>query len=282
MPGDLPRLFVHESPPAAGADGPLVVLVHGSMDRHRSFLRLRSRLRHCRVVIYDRRGYERSRAVQPPARGVADHASDLACVLAERPAVVLGHSYGGVVALALAATRPDLVRAAVVYEPPMAWTDWWDAPSGQAVRVTPTAVGRRWSYGGMEPGDAAEAFVRRMIGDRRYERLSPTTRSELRADGPALVTELMAIRSAPAPFDAGSIRVPVVVGRGALSTERHVRGGAWLARSLPNGELVVLDGAAHGAHLSHSGSLAGLVLRAFARLGVANGSGDCPQEGTAR
>ena len=127
MPGDLPRLFVHESPPASGADGPLVVLVHGSMDRHRSFLRLRSRLRHCRVVIYDRRGYERSRAVQPPASGVADHASDLACVLAERPAVVLGHSYGGVVALALAATRPDLVRAAVVYEPPMAWTDWWDA-----------------------------------------------------------------------------------------------------------------------------------------------------------
>jgi pimeloyl-ACP methyl ester carboxylesterase len=119
-----------------------------------------------------------------------------------------------------------------------------------------------------------------MIGDRRYERLAPSTRSELRADGPALVTELTAIRRDARPFDPASISIPVVVGRGALSTERHVRGGAWLARNLANAELVVLDGAAHGAHLSHSRALAGLVLRALARLGIANGSSTCGGEGT--
>jgi pimeloyl-ACP methyl ester carboxylesterase len=276
MPGDPPRLYVHELPPASGADGPLVVLVHGSMDRHRSFLRLRARLRSCHVVIYDRRGYERSRAVRPPAAGVADHASDLAGVLRGRPAVLLGHSYGGVVALALAAARPDLVRAAVVYEAPIAWSDWWDAPSGRSGPAAGRAQVRRWDYEGMDPGDAAEAFVRRMIGDRRYERLSPSTRGELRADGPALVTELMAIRRDPAPFDPAAIHLPVIVGRGALAIERHVRGGAWLARNLANAELVVLDGAEHGAHLSHSRALAGLVLRALARLGIASGGGDPP------
>jgi pimeloyl-ACP methyl ester carboxylesterase len=269
MPGAPPRLYVREMPPASGADGPLVVLVHGSMDRHRSFLRLRARLSCCHVVIYDRRGYERSRVAGPPASGVADHASDLAGVLAERPAVLLGHSYGGVLALALAAARPDLVRAAVVYEAPMPWTEWWDAPSAGGTGAARGPGRRRWAYEGMDEGDAAEAFVRRMIGDRRYERLSPSTRAEMRADGPALVRELTAIRLDPAPFDPASIKVPVVVGRGALTIERHVRGAAFLARSLANAELVVLDGADHGAHLSHSKALAGLVWRALARLGVA-------------
>ena len=56
-------------------DGPLVVLVHGAMDRASSFGRVGRRLPDVPLVRYDRRGYGRS---QPGAAvGLAGHAGDL-------------------------------------------------------------------------------------------------------------------------------------------------------------------------------------------------------------
>jgi pimeloyl-ACP methyl ester carboxylesterase len=248
-------LYVEELPPEGGGAARLVVAVHGSMDRHRSFFPLRAKLRDHHVVVYDRRGYFRSREVRPPARGVADHAADLIDVLGGRPAVVIGHSYGGDVALAAAAASP-LVRALVVFEAPLAWLPWWH-PAG--------VPHSRMLFGGEDPGDAAEAFVSRVIGAGRLERLGPTMRAGLRADGPALVTELDALRLDGQPFDPGAIRVPVVLARGSASADRHRQGTGWLAARLPDCEVHVVDGAGHNAHLSHPEAVAALVRRAVER-----------------
>lgn len=266
-------LFVTESPAggeAARGAVPAVVLVHGSLDRHTSFARLTSRLAgDARVIAYDRRGYARSRAAAPPARGVVDHARDLEAVVravaGPGPAVVLGHSYGGVVALALAATRPELLGAAVVFEPPLAWLDWWDTPSGGNDGVS---ARRHVVVDAPTPAAAAEAFLRRVVGNRRYERLPAATRADLALDGPALVTELSALRRDPPPFDPERIRVPVVVGTGDRSLERNQRGARLLAALLPAGELAVVEGAGHGAHLTHPVELAALVRRATQRAGL--------------
>ena len=56
---------------------------------------------HCRVLRYDRRGYGRSWP-HPGPFTVNDQVDDLEELLADRPAVVVGHSYGGNVALAAA------------------------------------------------------------------------------------------------------------------------------------------------------------------------------------
>lgn len=248
-------LFVEERPPDGG-EGPLVVTVHGAMDRHRSFFPLRGHLRDHRVVVYDRRGYFRSRDVRPPARGVADHADDLLAVVGGRPAVVVGHSYGGDVALAAAALAGE-VRAVVAVEPPLAWLPWWHPPG-----VPHSAL----PFVGEDPGDAAEAFVRRFIGDDRLRRLGEAMRADLRADGPAFVTELTALRRDPPPFDPAALRVPVLVTRGSASNHRQRQGTGWLADRLPAAELHVVDGAGHNLHLSHPGELSDLVRRAV-RLG---------------
>jgi pimeloyl-ACP methyl ester carboxylesterase len=248
-------LFVDERPPEGG-EGPLVVTVHGAMDRHRSFFPLRGHLRDHRVVVYDRRGYFRSRDARPPARGVADHADDLLAVLRRRPAVVVGHSYGGDVALAAAAIAAE-VRAVVAVEPPLAWLPWWDPPG-------------RPRFAGEDPGDAAEAFVRRLIGDERMKLLGEAMRLDLRADGPAFVTEMAALRRDPPPFEPEALRVPVVVVRGSESNERQRRSAAWLAERLPAGEVHVVDGATHNLHLSHPGELSDLVRRAV-QLGGLSG-----------
>ena len=75
--------------------------------------------------------------------------------------MLFGHSLGGVVALAFAARHPELVPAVVAYEAPMAWQPWW--PSAAPAPRRSTAPG--------DEADAAERFMRRMVGDERWEGL---------------------------------------------------------------------------------------------------------------
>src|ERR1700688_2133430 len=87
--------------PGSRSDGSasLIVLVHGSLDRGTSFARVVRRLPDLHVITYDRRGYNRSRPALPPARSLEDHIADLVSIVDGRPSVLIGHSYGGDVAL---------------------------------------------------------------------------------------------------------------------------------------------------------------------------------------
>ncbi|HYD10835.1 MAG TPA: alpha/beta hydrolase, partial [Acidimicrobiales bacterium] len=141
-----------------------VVLVHGSMDRSGSWVRVVRELRGSdrRVVRYDRRGYGRSRALGGGT--MAQHVEDLFAVIGDRPCVVAGHSYGAAVALCGAERAPTLVRGVVSFEGPMSWRPWWPGRSagGRAVQQV---------RDGAAMADAAERFLRRMIGDAKWESL---------------------------------------------------------------------------------------------------------------
>jgi pimeloyl-ACP methyl ester carboxylesterase len=230
-----------------------VVLVHGSMDRSTSFARLQRELEGLTVVRYDRRGYGRS-VDAGPATSFDQQVEDLAGVVGTTPSVVVGHSYGGVIAAALAQRRPDLVLALVAYEAPMPWQPWWPATSagGTAMRIAD------------DPGDAAEAFMRRMVGDARWERLPPSTRAARRAEGPALIAELAHLRGIEdPPYDPAHIEVPVVAGSGSDTAEHHRRAPRELAAAAPRGEHHEVDGCGHGVHLTHPAALATMVRRAI-------------------
>jgi pimeloyl-ACP methyl ester carboxylesterase len=97
-----------------GGDGPPVLLLHGLMGCAATWAPVARRLAaHGRVLALDARGHGRSGARGPWT--VERMAADAAAVLdATGPAVVVGHSMGGLHGLALAAARPDLVRALVV------------------------------------------------------------------------------------------------------------------------------------------------------------------------
>ncbi len=246
-------LFVDDLPSDAGDGAPVVVLVHGAMDRHSTFARVRSRLMEtCRVISYDRRGYAGSRGAVPPARGVDDHVSDLAEIVGDRRVTLVGHSYGGTVALAFAARQPENVGAVLAYEPPLAWKESW--PSSHGPRSNP--------FGGVSSAEAAEAFLRRIVGPDRYDRLPLTTREEVVKDGDALVVELTAIRNDPAPFEPSDILLPVLVARGETTSEHQVEGVEWLVGELPAGSLHVIAGAGHIGHQSHPAEFANLALAA--------------------
>jgi pimeloyl-ACP methyl ester carboxylesterase len=90
-----------------------------------------------------------------------------------------------------------------------------------------------------------------MVGDSAWDRLSEAGRRQLRADGPALVADMLSFRG-EAPFDVLALRVPVVFGRGGPQSRPHHRQTtAWLAANVPGATLHEIAGATHGAHLSH-------------------------------
>jgi pimeloyl-ACP methyl ester carboxylesterase len=132
-------------------------------------------------------------------------------------------------------------------------------------------VSRRPVPGGgedIDPGDAAESMLRRLIGDEMWERMPTSMREERRAEGPALLADLRSLRPpAPPPYTAAALRVPVLAARGSEGRPHHRRATEALARAAAQGELAVIEGAGHGAHLSHPAAFAALVRRAVVRAG---------------
>jgi pimeloyl-ACP methyl ester carboxylesterase len=249
-------------------EGPLVVLVHGSMDRSGGMLRLRRALQgDHRVIRYDRRGYGRSLGAGAPV-SFDQQVDDLAGLLADRPAVLVGHSFGGVVSLALAERRPELVGAVVAYEAPQMWESWWPGTTAglQALDRVAAADGAGEE---VAAADAAEWFLRRMVGDEVWDRLPAAMRAERRAEGPALIAEMRSVRPpAPVPYRAEAVTVPVVAAFGSETSRHHVRATDELARTAPLAELAVIEGADHGAHLSHPAEMADLARRAVELAGA--------------
>jgi pimeloyl-ACP methyl ester carboxylesterase len=242
-------LAVYDAPGPPGA--PRVVLVHGSMDRAASFVRTVRQLRELDVVRYDRRGYGRS-AAAGVADSVAAHVDDLLAVVGTEGAVVVGHSLGGVIAVAAAVRRPDLIPSVGAFESPMSWLTTWPKRSagGQAL-----ASGE---------DEAAERFMRGILGDAGWERLPAGTRAARRAEGPALVAELASLRR-EAPYDPTAITVPVLTGYGSESKPYHQDAARQLAEEAALGELVVIEGSGHAAPVTHATEFAAFVRRAVAR-----------------
>ncbi len=226
------------------------------MDRAASFLKAIRRLPDIDVLRYDRRGYGRSIDAGICAT-MADQVADLWTVVGDEPAVVVGHSFGGLIALTAAQDHPERITAVGAFEAPMPWAPWWPTTSagGQAVRASDTD--------GVE--GAAERFMRRMIGDAHWERLPAATRAARLQEGATLVTELRAVRHGGAPFDPAALRVPVVAGTGTASDPQHQHAARALAEAVPGGELFTIDGARHGAHYSHPREFAAYVERVLAR-----------------
>lgn len=242
-------------------EGPAVVLVHGTMDRSSSFGRVRRALDGLRVARYDRRGYARSVDLGPPIsfRQQVDDLLDVVTWAAPDgpPPVVFGHSYGGTVALAAAAESSDRLAGVVAYEAPLSWMDWWPGDSAGAAAVASTD----------DPEDAGERFMRRMVGDDRWERLPPSTRTARRAEGPTLVAELAQLRPPnPAPFELGSIRVPVLAAHGTEGAAHHGEAARTVAAGVPGADLEVVAGSGHGVHLTHPAAVASMVRRLVAEL----------------
>jgi len=98
-----------------GKSGRVAVLLHGFTDSSRSFSLLETHIDDMRLIMPDLRGHGASYRPDNAYR-LADFAADIVGLmetLGLRDALVAGHSLGAMVAIEVAASRPDLVAALV-------------------------------------------------------------------------------------------------------------------------------------------------------------------------
>jgi pimeloyl-ACP methyl ester carboxylesterase len=230
-------MYVVEHSGDAGA--PVVLLIHGLQDSLESFDGMVAELTPAHTVLtYDRRGWGRSRTDAPPS-SLADHAQDAVDVLANRRATLVGHSYGGVVALMTAVQRPDLVASVAVFEPTMPFTEWWpeyDEMMRRSLDLRPMLA--RWNAG--------------------QPRRTPEQRA---SDEVSMARDFSFV--ATAPFDFADVKVPCIVG-GSVDTTPWDYQSADRLSALLDAEVVMFRDAGHTVHRTHPRDFADFTRRAVA------------------
>lgn len=221
-------------------DGRLVVLVHGAPDRRGAFRRVQRHLPEFRVVTYDRRGYGDSAAL-PPATSLADHAHDLLAALEGRRAVVVGHSFGGNVALHAATLQPELFAVVGAWETSMCWLPGWPADHVDEVQAFAESD---------DPRQLGERMGRALIGPEAWDRLDDAGHELRRVEGHAFALDMSFLLRQP--YDLHDLTMPLNHGLGGDTQGAHVVGARLLAEQT-GVDATVIDGVTHLAHIQAPG-----------------------------
>jgi pimeloyl-ACP methyl ester carboxylesterase len=108
------------------AAGPALVILHGGSGRWQLYSDMLAELaKRCHVYAPDLRGHGKSGWV-PWGYTIREYVEDIGAFLREvsGPAVLMGHSLGGIIAVATAKACPDLVRALIVGDAPLDGATW--------------------------------------------------------------------------------------------------------------------------------------------------------------
>ncbi|WP_410790655.1 alpha/beta fold hydrolase [Kribbella sp. C-35] len=169
-----------------------VAFLHGFSDSAQCWEPLLGEMSGTRALAIDARGHGESGLPDEPIRYAA-HGDDAALVLSSQPhdggIVVVGHSMGAMAAAYLAASRPDLVRAVVLEDPPPGTPgdhedEEWSEPTWLAdVRAldlpSRIAQGRSsdpdWAEDELEPWAVSKAQVNPELFKRPYQDPAPLT-----------------------------------------------------------------------------------------------------------
>lgn len=225
----------------AGA-GPPVLLVHGTALTRLVWRETVEALGGgVRSIAYDRRGYGDSGVPEPyTGTTIEEQSEDAALLLGAvdaAPAVVCGHSAGAVVALDLLLRHPDLVRGAVLIEPPLLSLSPAGAEALSAIREGVERAAREHG------ADAAvEAFVESQDGPRLLETIGAERADAIRASARAAFADFGAAHAWG--FGRGRLRAietPVLVLRGERSPAVYREVAAALADLIGSAQLRDVD-----------------------------------------
>jgi pimeloyl-ACP methyl ester carboxylesterase len=139
-----------------------------------------------RAIVYDRRGFSRSERPEPFVTDVHQHTDDAAALidaLAAAPAIVIGRSQGGEVAVDLALRHPHHVRALVLLE-------GGGLVLGQGLRRWLADLDEQvFAAAETDPCTVGETMLSSVIGTEGWEGLPEPVKEVFTANGPAIVAE---------------------------------------------------------------------------------------------
>jgi len=244
--------LAHRAPARGRANAP-VILVHGTASDHTTWRVVGPLLAATRrVVAIDRRG--RGASEDGPAYAIEREEEDVVAVVRAvasetgGPVDVVGHSYGGRVALG-AALRSGLVRRVVCYEGAPVHVRRGRVARAMLARLDADARAGR-------PDRMLDRFLRAEVGFRATElaayHANPVWPDRVAAAGRTLLRELRAETGPTAGLERlGSVRQPVLLIIGTESVPWFLRGTERLAARLADVRVVEIAGAAHAAHHTH-------------------------------
>jgi pimeloyl-ACP methyl ester carboxylesterase len=262
--------------------GDAVIFVHGGISDLRIWEKQMAAFsENHRAIAYSRR-YAWPNTDVPD--GVDDqmwpHVDDLAEVIRKldaAPVHLVGNSWGGFICLLTSLRYPELVRSLTVEEPPVIPLFVSNQPKPQELlklflsRPRSAAALMKFFGTGMGPaikafkkGDVdggVRVFARGVLGVDAYESLPPEVKAAMRANGKALISELLGAGfPAFSDDDARRIKAPTLLVTGEKSpallrclTDR-------LQELVPNGERVDIADASHLMHYERPSAVNAAVM----------------------
>jgi len=240
--------------------GPAVVLLHGTggatADFEASGLVERLSRTH-RVVVFDRPGYGHTRRPRgrrwTPQAQAAVIAEACGQILVQRP-IVIGHSWGALVALALAISQPAALRGLILISGP-----YFPRLRADALAAVPLALpilGEMLSH-------TVAPIIARFVAPRLIKRIFAPNAATARFDREfpmqfayrpsqlmAAAEETMLTMTAPAALQRyyDEIEIPVALFAGSDDGMVDTNHALRMQQRLPHSELHLLSGVGHMAH----------------------------------
>jgi len=253
--------------------GPAVALLHGSADNRQLWSGLQDTLAPAYAsVAIDLPGYGESVA-WPIGRpvGLAAEARAVVTVMDRHADAfdLIGHSYGGAVALRLALDFPERVRSLTLIEPAsfhlLLGGDGDDRKA--LAEIGRVAVGVAEAAGAGAAGEEVRAgedgvarFVDYWNGPGTWAGLGPETRARLCRQAPAVARNFWSILSDRTRLaDVGRLAMPALVIAGDRTTRVAFRIVRLLSRALPVADFHLVEGAGHMLPRSHPCTVAAAI-----------------------
>ncbi|MBU1620016.1 MAG: alpha/beta hydrolase [Gammaproteobacteria bacterium] len=211
-----------------------VLMLHSSLSSGRQWQGLKMALKaEYEVLNPDLMGYGSNTISYPRPMRLSDEASHLWPLLEGKPegsVILIGHSFGGAVALHMARTRPELFKAVLVFEP-VAFHLLKDAESDLYQQV------QHLSQQMLEVSakDAAALFIDYWQGNGYFANLPQVMQHKLVGQVGKVAADFEALSGEPATIAdyAKAIRCPVLVLSGEHSQWSAQRLARMLADALP-------------------------------------------------
>lgn len=192
-----------------------------------------------RVIVYDRRGCTRSERPRPFSAGVGTHVDDAAALLgalSAGPAIVIGRSYGGAVAIQLALRYPARVRALVLLEAFIGSL----VPEAEAWE---TELARRLEAVASTSDDAvAQELIHYGLGEGAWATFPDEIKRMFTDNTPAILDEELDPPAMDDPSELGRINVPTFVVGAASSDPVFAMMNERIAQGIPGAAVSSVGG----------------------------------------
>jgi pimeloyl-ACP methyl ester carboxylesterase len=235
-----------------------VILLHATLSSSAQLLPLARRLGETTsVILVDRRGSGASRMADPRPVPVGRHVADVMAILDDlglARVVLVGHSFGSVVALEVAARYPDRIAAVLAWEPP--YLPVADEVARAALDAVADRVAEAYAEGGSEA--AARTFLGIVAGPAAWDRLHPRQRAAIAEGGRGALADVS--MEGLEPDGLARIVAPTVLATGSASEPFYAPIADALADRIGPATRIDLDGLRHPAPITDPARIADLVI----------------------